>query len=110
MRVTYPDYIDSLTGSNITASSALTDYPAVNVTDQRLSTLWKTDASTTQSIVFDFGSALPVTVIAVLGHNLVSSTVINVYANTSNTWSSPAYSTTLTWNIVTGKQIGRAHV
>jgi hypothetical protein len=98
MRVTYPNYIDNLISSNIIASSALTDFPAVNVTDQRLSTLWKTDASTTQSIVFDLGSALPVTTIAVLGHNLTSSTTINVYANTSNSWSSPAYSTTLTWN------------
>ena len=53
MRVTYPNYIDNLISSNITASSALIDYPAVNVTDQRLSTLWKTNASTTQSIVFD---------------------------------------------------------
>ena len=98
MRVTYPNYIDNLISSNITASSALIDYPAVNVTDQRLSTLWKTNASTTQSIIFDLGSALPVTTIAVLGHNLASSTTINVYANTSNSWSSPAYSTTLTWN------------
>ena len=66
MRVTYPNYIDNLISSNITASSALIDYPAVNVTDQRLSTLWKTNASTTQSIVFDLGSALPVTTIAAL--------------------------------------------
>lgn len=98
MRVTYPNYIDSLPSLSIVPSSMLSDYPAYNIADQRLSTKWTTDSNTTQSIVIDLGSALPVTTIAILGHNLLSTTVINFYGNDSNTWSSPKYSDTLTWN------------
>lgn len=98
MRITHSNLIDSLKSASVIASSVLTDYPVFNVCDQRLSTQWHSDSASVQTVVIDFGTAVSITTAAVLGHNILDGTVIRIEANTINSWSSPAYSETLTWN------------
>jgi hypothetical protein len=53
MRIAYDNIVDRVTTSSIVASSALTNNPILNVTDQRLSTRWISDTTTSQSVVVE---------------------------------------------------------
>jgi hypothetical protein len=53
MRIAYDNIVDRVTTSSIVASSALTNNPVVNVTDQRLSTRWISDTATAQTITVE---------------------------------------------------------
>lgn len=57
MRIAYDNIIDDLVGgtsATIVASSELTSYPITNVQDQRLTTQWGSDSTTSQTIVCEF--------------------------------------------------------
>ena len=54
MRIAYNNLIDSLSAGSIVASTALTAYPVTNIQDQRLTTKWATDSSTSNSVIFTF--------------------------------------------------------
>lgn len=99
MRMTHANLIDNLESTAIAASSALFGYPVTNLQDQRLSTQWCSDSNSVQTVVIDFGVAVSITTAAILGHNIVDGTVMRIEANTTNSWSSPAYSETFTWNV-----------
>jgi hypothetical protein len=50
------------------------------------------------TIVLDFGSAKNILACKILDHNLSTSAVIKLMGNDADSWVSPAYSNTLTWN------------
>ena len=54
MRIAYENLIDDLASTAITASSEDTSYPVTNVQDQRLTTKWYSDSTTTQTVTFEF--------------------------------------------------------
>jgi len=91
--------VETSKGANVTAASNTILYPVSNVLDSRLSTIYRTDFTTEAEIIFDFGSAGPVSGAVIANHNLTSSvSVLKLQANTINGWGSPAYEVDLTWN------------
>lgn len=99
MRIAYDNYIDDLASTVITASTTATGYPVTNVQDQRLSTEFRTSATTApQTVVMDFTTAKTMSVAAIINHNFTSSATVSIQANTSNSWGSPATSKTITYS------------
>lgn len=70
MRIAYTNYYDL--AQYITPSSTATGYSILNTQDERLTTVWKSDSATTQTIIVDLGAAYSITTFGVLGHNLVA--------------------------------------
>jgi hypothetical protein len=68
-------------------------YPVENVLDKRLPKLWRGTEDDEQRIVIDFGSAIEIQAIAILGHNFDQHTV-RVEANDTDSWVAPAVSYT----------------
>jgi hypothetical protein len=56
MRIIYDNKIDDLTATYLTALTEATGYPVTNVQDQRLGKIWKTDATSTQTVICEFDS------------------------------------------------------
>ncbi len=56
MRILYENLIDGLAASRLTVSSEQALYGAVRVQDQRLTTRWRTDSGTAQTILFSGSS------------------------------------------------------
>lgn len=98
MRIAYKNIIDDIASSAITPSSVV--FPIANIKEQRLSIRWKSDSATTQSIVFDLNpistALTSINTIAILGHNIITGTGITVEANTTDSWGTPAFSTSMT--------------
>ena len=65
MRITHVNLVDAVT--YITPSSADADYPITNIQDQRLSTKWKSDTASTQTVIIDLGSAQDITTLVASG-------------------------------------------
>lgn len=90
-------YDNKLDDYTLTAPEFSDLYPVENVIDKRLEKLWKgNDSDTTQRIVIDCGTATIHALVVILGHNLTSSQTVKIEGNTSDSWTSPAYSQTLT--------------
>ena len=84
--------------ANITANSSTLNYPVSNVVDSRLSTIFKTDSSTTATIVFDCAAAVNVTSIIIANHNISSGvTTLKLQGNATDSWGTPSVDETLTW-------------
>ena len=58
--------------ATITANSADVNYPVSNIVDSRLTRLFRTDSNTTAEIVFNAGSAVGVSFVAIANHNITS--------------------------------------
>lgn len=84
--------------ATITANSADVNYPVSNIVDSRLTRLFRTDSNTTAEIVFNAGSAVGVSGVAIANHNITSGATIKLQGNTSDSWASPAYELTLTYS------------
>jgi hypothetical protein len=84
MRIAYQNYVD--TASSLTALTEATGYSVINVQDQRLSVAYRSTAVTAQTVTIDLGSAQAIDTIAVMGHNLTSSAIVTVAANSSDSW------------------------
>ena len=79
MRIIYDNYLDDVSSASLLASNADSQYPLTNAQDQRLTVQWRTDdGATTQTAVFDLGSAMSCTVFAILGHNLATGGTVTV--------------------------------
>ena len=57
MRIAYGNQIDDLAATQITALTENSQYPATNMKDQRLTTQWWSTSPTSQTIIFNAGSA-----------------------------------------------------
>ena len=85
--------------ASITANSASVNYPVSNLVDSRLTRVFKTSSNTTAEVVFDAGSAVDVTSVVIANHNISAGvTTLKLQGNSSDSWSSPAFETSLTHN------------
>lgn len=92
-------YNNRIEGATITALTEHPDYPfSTAFTDVRLSRVGRTLADSAQTFVFDLLSAVAVSKVMIQDHNFTSGATITLEANTSNSWGSPAYTTSLSYN------------
>ncbi len=82
----------------ITSSSEVTGLPDDNAVHAFVARVWRTTGDTSEWIKFDMGSAKKITMVAIFGHNLTSGATVTVEANSSDSWTTPAYTATITWN------------
>jgi hypothetical protein len=97
LRIVYDNFIDDLTATAITALTAAASYPVSNVQEQRLSQEYRTTAITSQTVIFDLGSAQALSVAAIISHNFTSSVTCTIEGNTTNSWPG-ATSKTIVYN------------
>jgi len=99
MRILYDNFIDDLESTAFTVASQNANYPITNAQDQRLTTEYRTEGITGQSIIINLGSAMAINSVAILSHNISSASTASVIleANSSNSWPG-ATSQTITWN------------
>ena len=95
MRILYDNELDNLTAGSILASTESGGFTTENLLDTRLSTKWMTSDVTTQSVVCSFDAAIAVNTVAILGHNITSACTITLEANTTNSFITPAITTTM---------------
>lgn len=91
MKFWYNNFIAG-SGVTITASSEVSTLPVENILHDHLAKVWKTGASSaTETVVFDFGSAVSPQklIMASTNGNVISQGAVQ--ANTSDSWGSPAY-------------------
>jgi len=81
MRVSYVNFIDAVTSASIVASTEDGSYPVTNVQDQRLTTKWHSDDTSTQTVVIDLGATTSCSIFAIMSHNLVSAGTVVVNGN-----------------------------
>jgi hypothetical protein len=84
---------NQISNYNLSATSEDTLYPIDNITDIRLSKIWKATSIATQTIIIDCVSSASLGVIAILGHNLTGAT-IKLQGNRSADFTTPAFSYT----------------
>jgi hypothetical protein len=97
MRIIYDNEIDDLTATNLTALTEAGGYEITNVQNQRLGKVWKSDSTSTQTVVCNFTGDVPgVKVAAIAGHNITSSTTVLIQANSADSWAAPSVSTSIT--------------
>jgi len=82
----WDDFIGLLGSGDITSSTPVTGFPAVNVKDRREYTQFSPDVAGSSSawIRFDLGSAKNIKALAIAGHNLGSSGATNVILSADN--------------------------
>jgi hypothetical protein len=89
--------IETLADSVLSVNSSLPNYPVTNVLDSRLSRIFKTDGELTAEIVFDAGSAVTVSGIAIANHNIsFSFSTVKLQANATDVWTAPSFELDLT--------------
>lgn len=84
MRISYVNFIDSVSSGSIVASNENSTYPVTNLQDQRLSVKWQTeDTATTQTVIVDLGATTASSLFAVMSHNLATTGTVTVVGNDS---------------------------
>jgi len=81
LRLAYNNFIDVLSSASIVASTEDTSYPVTNVQDQRLTTKWHSDDTTTQTVVIDLCATAACSIFAIISHNIASSVTTTVVGN-----------------------------
>jgi hypothetical protein len=81
--------------SSVTTEDSL--YVKDYLYDNRPSRPFRFTSKSAQRIVIDLSSAKPVTIAALFNHNLTAAATVKIQANTSNSWTSPAFTQTLSW-------------
>lgn len=98
MRIAYTNLIDSITSTSMTALTTAAGYPIANVQDPRLTKVWTSDATTTQTVIVDLGSAQAISVLAIVGHNIASTATCVANGNATDVWTAPSVTQSITWN------------
>lgn len=96
MIIAWKNQIDNY---SLTADAYSDTFAIDNIKDARLTNYWKgTDSDAVQNIVIDCGAAVEPGIFVILGHNFgsFSAPVVKIMGNTTNDFSSPAYSHTFT--------------
>ena len=96
MRIVYDNLVDD--AEALTASTADPLYPIENVQNQRLAKRWRVTDGSAQTVVVDLGDPIEVSTVAILGHSIASGATLTISANATDSWGSPTYSTSLTYN------------
>ena len=87
----------------VTASSADANFTTANLKHPFRSKVWRSTGCTSEWIVWDFATIQPIDMACFFlskeaGPKLTSGAILTLQANATNTWSSPAFSQTLTIN------------
>jgi len=86
-------------GATITASTENPDYDFTTAfNDDRLSRVGRTVSDTSQTIIFDLLTAVAVSKVMIEKHNFSSGVTLTLEANATNVWTSPSYTTSLTYS------------
>ncbi len=85
-----------LTTATITSSSDGSSNTDDNAVDNRVGKVWRTDSDTDEWIKWDLATAKDVDCVAIFNHNLTSSATVTIEGNSSDFWSPPTFSETLT--------------
>lgn len=93
MRILYDNKVLAAT---IAATTEHPNYPVENLQTDRLAEIYKSVGDTAQSLVFDLSAAYAITYFAVFAHNIAVGATLTLEGNTSDSWTTPAYSTTIT--------------
>lgn len=90
-------YDNKVVGSSISVSSELTGYLFINaMNDPRLSRVARTSGTDDEYIKFNLGTATNISDVCIMGHNLSNSATVTLQANSSDSWTSPAFEQVLT--------------
>lgn len=92
MIIAYNNAVNS-TSLSMTNESPL--FPVTNLTDIRLSRFIKVLGTNTRIV---FAGSTTVTALFIANHNMTSSATIKLEGNTTNVWTTPAYSATVTYH------------
>ena len=87
---------DTWDAATITASSETGDMTGSNLVNDFLLRPWRPTGLSSESVVFDLGSAASIDVVSIQGHNLTSGATLVHEAHTADSWATPDYSETLT--------------
>lgn len=96
------NFVDSAVTA--TASSAQAAFPLTNLTDHKgRSQVWRSTLCASETIVFDFGTAVSPTALIIVGPRNTALGIspvatITIQGNAANSWTSPSYSETVTYN------------
>ena len=92
-------YDNALVDSVLSATNQDINYPITNIYDTRLSKIYK---SLTSSIRYTYdaglGYTLNPTCITINAHNISSAATIKIEGNATNSWATPSFSLTLTYD------------
>ena len=94
MKLLTTNLIDS---ASLTGSSAASAFPASNVQDSIMSSVWRTTGDTSENLVINLGMARSADIVFIGNHNLTSSATVTLEANSSDSWGAPPFSESLTW-------------
>jgi hypothetical protein len=83
--------------ASLTGSTEESAYPAANVQDSILASVWRTTGVTSENLVINLGTAQSADIVFLGNHNLTSSATITLQANSSDSWGAPPFSESLTW-------------
>jgi len=97
MRILSDNYVKTATITALTEAVGYEFNTALK--DTRLSRIARTIDLTSQTIVFDLGSAKAIDYFAIIKHNLTSSAIIHIQGNASDVWTAPTVDVTVTWTV-----------
>jgi hypothetical protein len=90
-------YNNEVLNATITASSENPSYDFTTAfNDTRLSRVGRTTAISSQWIKFVFASAITIDYVAILAHNLTAGATVVLQGNSSDSWTSPTFTQSLT--------------
>jgi hypothetical protein len=94
LKLYHGNVIDEAT---LTASSARSGFPVINLQHPHLSRVWRSDTASGEYVIADagVGNTLDFDVAAVLAHNLTGAATLTVKADNLGDWVTPAVSETL---------------
>lgn len=86
-------YVNYASGKTVTTTTAATGYPASNLNNSRLPSLWRstTGSLTAQNVDVDLASSQNIDVIALIGSNLDTSAARTPTTSENSNYSSPEY-------------------
>jgi len=97
MRILATNYVKTATITSLTEAVGYEFNTALK--DPRLSRIARTMDITSQSIVFDLGSAKAIDYFSIIKHNFTSSATIHIQGNATDVWTAPSIDVTLTWTV-----------
>lgn len=90
-------YLNHVQSATITPLTENPDYPFdTALKDSRLSRRCQTLSDTSQTIIFDLGTAQNINYIDIQGHNITAGATMTLEGNASDSWGAPSFSVSLT--------------
>ena len=97
LKLCYSNLVDAPT-TVITSNSEVASLPDDNVQTFWKSKVWRATGDAAEWIKFDFASALPVWVVAIVGHNFSSGATVTLELHASDAWGAPTVSQVIAYN------------